>query len=993
MSRFFGCAEVAISSHGGVVEKFIGDAVMAVFGIPQAHEDDALRAIRAAVQLQKDIGKMNEERPEAAIAIRIGVNTGEVLAASGGDGRSGIIGDAVNAAARLEKLATPGGVVISGATHRLVRDSVSSESMGRVEVKGKSEPIAAHIILAVDAPSVQARNFEAPMVGRARELDALRREYERAAEDEVCVLFTLLGPAGIGKSRLVAELTGSALDAPRVLSGRCLPYGDGITFWPVTEVITGAAHISDRDSQEEAMQKLVKLIEGAEDDKLIANLAAQLIGIADQTASQEETFWAVRKIFEFLARSEPLVLIFDDIHWAESALLDLIDHIVDRSEAAPILVACLARPELLESRPTWAGGKVNATTMLLEPLKEADSKLLFTGLLGDTSAIDPLLPRILETSGGNPLFLEETVAMLVDEGALENVDGRWIAHTDVESISIPPTINALLTSRLDQLPTDERVTIEVAAVMGKIFASQAVRDLAPDVDSSTAFESLSRKGLLKLDQEEFAGEEMYRFRHILIRDAAYQAIPKERRASLHEKYADWLIEVLGERSTEYDEIIGYHYEQAHQFVTSLGIPTSDDLARRAGDSLAEAGRRALARSDLAAAFNLLTRAAVFHPAGDPARSYLLLEIGQVLWEQGEYDRSESFFEEALANATHNQDARAEARARLHLAEVRVHNRPQASTRDFRAAIEKSIPVFEAMNDHLGLAFAYRQLSYACDSLGDSTGAAEALAKAVEHAASGGDERREISYRRAQIQSMSWGPTRVEVMEQLTNDFLRWAREITDRRSIAMAYGILGPIEASRGNFDAARDLVRREIEIYQDLGLEVVRAWSVFEHMTVETLAGTPIAAEAELTRTCEVLRRRGETAVLPTILGMMADVRVHQGSLEEAEVLIDEALRSASQDDLLTIVKCRAVLAKVRAAQGREDEALALARQATEASDATEWLDWRALTWIDRASVAQAFGRDEEARDALATASQLFSQKGMDHSAANAAELVTNLG
>ncbi|MEA2517454.1 MAG: hypothetical protein QOG16_1292, partial [Actinomycetota bacterium] len=459
MTTFFSRAEAAVVAHGGTVDKFIGDAVMAVFGIPQAHEDDALRCIRAAVDIQKEVAQINEQRSDPPIAVRIGINSGEVLAAPSSDGRTGVVGDAINAAARLEKLAPPGGIVVGEPTHRLVRGSVTSEALGSVEIKGRNEPLDAHLILAVESPSTQSRNFEAPMVGRRRELEALEREYERVAEDHICVLFTVLGPAGIGKSRLIAELTDTALQAPRVLSGRCLPYGDGITFWPITETISEAAHISDRDSQEEAMQKLLGLIEGAEDAKPIANLVAQLIGLADQTASQEETFWAVRKVFEFIASSGPLVLIFDDIHWAEPTFLDLIDHIVDLSEDAPLLVACLARPELLESRPAWAGGKLNSTTMLLEPLREAESKELFTGLLGDTTEIDPLLPRILEVSGGNPFFLEETVSMLVEEKAIENVDGRWFAHADVDAISLPPTINALLTARLDQLPSDERITI------------------------------------------------------------------------------------------------------------------------------------------------------------------------------------------------------------------------------------------------------------------------------------------------------------------------------------------------------------------------------------------------------------------------------------------------------------------------------------------------------------------------------------------------------
>ena len=996
MDRFFSCAQRAIEAHGGIVEKFIGDAVMAVFGIPQAHEDDALRAARAAVDIQKGVAALNEAATGGeTIAVRVGINTGEVLAIQGGEGRTGVVGDPVNAAARLEKLAEPGGIVLGSTTHRLVRTMVTTEAMGPLALKGIPGAVDGYVLLAVDPPSASGRTFDAPLVGRTREMDALQQAYKRVAEDNVCVLFTLLGPAGIGKSRLVAELVATTVDEPRVLTGRCLPYGDGITFWPITEALYEAAHITDRDSQSDAMSKLRSLMPDDDDGDLIATLLGEVLGLSPASASQEEIFWAIRKTFESLAREGPLILVFDDIHWAEETFLDLIDNTVDAIGDVPILLLCIARPELLEIRPTWSGGKVNATTMLLEPLKERESMELFAGLLGDESAILPLLMRILDVSGGNPLFLEETVSMLVDEGVITKTDGRWETHTNVAQITIPPTINALLTARLDQLPNDERIAIDLAAVMGKVFAAQAVRELNDsDADISAALESLARKGLTRLAQEEFAGEEQYRFRHLLIRDAAYQGIPKERRAELHERYAVWLTDVLAERAAEYEEIIGYHLEQACGYMRELHADQGaiDSLGRRAGEALFEAGRRAANRDDSSAAINLFTRAIDVLPTDDPSSAYALLELAVTHMDHGDFGTCEEILERAIERAVALGERKVEARGRLRLVESHIHTM-HTSAEEARAASEEAIKVFDELGDSVGLAEAWRLLSYAFDTIGRSSESQNAMTQAIAHAAATGDESRAHLYRRIQIRSLSWSPIPLSELAAETRKFIAEATAMNDRRGEALGFGILAEIEASEGRIDEAHVLLEKQEAIYDDLGLDLARAWGVFETAAVELLADDLEAAEVALRRACAILESKEEKAVLPTLLGMLADVRCSRGDLEDAEQLLAKATSIAVEDDLLTQIKCRTVTARVNARRGAEAEAFALAQEAIALAEATEYLDWRAGAWMDLAEIAETFGRRDDVKNALVNAIDLFERKEMTLPARKATERLAELG
>ncbi|HEX9313566.1 MAG TPA: adenylate/guanylate cyclase domain-containing protein, partial [Actinomycetota bacterium] len=522
MERFFDAMKAAVERHGGVVEKFIGDAVMAVFGIPRLHEDDPIRAVRAAAAMGEALAELNEELQRdrgVTLAIRTGITTGEVVAGDPSAGQRLVTGDTVNTAARLEQAAQPGEILIGEPTLRLVRDAVEVEPVDPITVKGKAEPLPAYGLVRVQAGmEAHARHLDSPMVGRDRELRLLEEALDRAVSERTCHLFTLLGPAGVGKSRLVLEFlqrVAAGAAGATVVRGRCLSYGDGITFFPVAEAVRYAAGIADQDSAEEARRKLEEAAAGTEDPAIVAAGVAELVGLAQAPVAAEDAFWAVRSFFEALARDRPLVVVFDDIHWAEPAFLDLVEHIADWTRDAAILLLCVARPELLDLRPGWAGGKMNATSILLEPLGADHCDRLIDNRLGTEGLPPAARSRILEAAEGNPLFVEEMIGMLIDDGLLRPEDSRWVASDEVARVAVPPTIQLLLAARLDRLDSEERGALERASVEGKVFHRGAVTRLSPDRDRAqvrTRLLALTRKELIRPDRAQFVGEDAFRFR-------------------------------------------------------------------------------------------------------------------------------------------------------------------------------------------------------------------------------------------------------------------------------------------------------------------------------------------------------------------------------------------------------------------------------------------------------------------------------------------------
>ena len=601
MTRYFSVMRTIVERHGGTVEKFIGDAVMAVFGIPVVHEDDALRAVRAASEIRDALSAMNAELEATrgfAIRFRTGITTGPVVAGVPGS-TTLVTGDAVNTAARLEQAAPPGGILLGEPTYRLVRDAVEVERVDPIVAKGKAEALLGHRLITVRTRvDGRTRRLDTRLVGREPELERLRQAFAGAARDRRCHLFTLLGSAGAGKSRLVAEFLAGSGDEALVLHGRCLSYGEGITYWPIAEIVRAVARIEDADALETARSRLFDLVRDAPDGDAIAQRLAAAIGLSDEPAPQPELFWAVRRTFEQLAVEKPLIVVVEDIHWAEPTLLDLLEHLADRSREAAILLLCPARPELLDRRPGWSGGKLNATTVLLEPLDGDATGRLIDILPGGAALPSAVREAVVRAAEGNPLYVEEFVGMLIDDGHLRQDEvGEWWAPSTSIDVPIPLSITALLAARLERLDHLEQLVAQHASVVGRRFEQGAVTELIPvDVRSQldATLEALIRKELVRPDASDLVPGDAFSFRHILIRDAAYDALPIADRAALHERFVGWLTDVLGDRLPEVEEILASHLVQAFDYRRALGEsgPAMEALAERAAMHLSAAIERA-----------------------------------------------------------------------------------------------------------------------------------------------------------------------------------------------------------------------------------------------------------------------------------------------------------------------------------------------------------------------------------------------------------------
>ncbi len=908
LARYFERMQSIVESHGGTVEKFIGDAVMAVFGVPVVHEDDALRAVRAAHE-------MREALPELGLEGRIGVMTGEVVT---GTSERLVTGDAVNVAARLEHAAQPGEVLIGQPTLALARDAVEVVPIEPLVLKGKAEPVPAYRLLAVlEAPE---RRHGTRFVGRERELAALRDAFQRATREQRCELVTVVGEAGIGKSRLVAEaLTG--LDAT-IARGRCLPYGDGITYWPVVEVL--------------------KQLDLLPPDETAATAIRSLLGESNASTSPDEIAWAFRKTLEHAAAETPLAVVFDDIQWGEQTFHDLIEHVALLSTGAPILLLCMARPELVEQRPTWP------VTLRLDPLDGDDvDRLMPTELPGE------LRDRIAHAAGGNPLFVGEMLAMA--------------AETEGDVV-VPPTLRALIAARLDQLESTERAVLERGAVEGEIFHRGAVQALAPDETQITPrLAALVRKQLIRPDPPQIPGDDGFRFRHLLIRDTAYDALPKAIRAELHQRFADWL-EHHGTDLVEHDEILGYHLEQAHAYRAELGLSDDEGLAAAARAHLTAAGRRARRRGDEAAAVNLLRRAAALLP---PAEIALALEtdlVDALFWsERGNeaVELAESIAERAQARG----DQIAELCSRLKVAVIRTYSEPEGAADELTALIEQALPVFQAADDSLALYTAYYALAAVENIHGRLDAALEAFERAAHHSGRAG-----LSYEFAAYRSSLRldGTTPIsELLAWLDENAGRtgWERWLHAPRAGALAR--LGLFDEARAILAALR---KRRAEGDERLMLAVLTS---FESVDIELLAGDPAAAAELGAEGCRLFEELDHLIFLATAAGKLAQALYLLDRLDDAEAWARRAEELGASDDVWTQMLWRQTQAKVLARRGEHAEAKRLAREAVAIGDGTDILDMQGAACTDLGEVLSLAGRPDEAREALEQALDRYERKG----------------
>jgi class 3 adenylate cyclase/tetratricopeptide (TPR) repeat protein len=986
MTTYFERMRSVLERHGGTVEKYIGDAVVAVFGIPDLREDDALRAVRAAAEMRGALDELNrelEDRHGVRIEARTGVNTGEVLAE---DARADapLTADAANTAARLEQAAGPGDLLLGDSTYRLVRDAVRVDAAGPLELKGKASPQTAWRLLEVslEGPGI-ARQLDSPLVGRDHELAALRAEFERTTEEHTCRLVTVLGAPGVGKSRLTAEFTDSLRGRTAVLQGRCLPYGEGITYWPVAEVIREAASITEGDGADEAVGKIASLCDGHHEARTIAERLASLLGLSEATAPAQETFWAVRRLLEALADREPLVVVFDDINWGEPTFLDLVEYLAGWSTGAPILLLCMARPNLLDTRPTWAAGVSDAASIRLEPLTEEDSVHLIDNLLGRASLEEDVLARIRRSAEGNPLFVEEILRMLVDEGLLRREDGRWTAAGDLSSIAIPPTINALLAARLEALSREERAVIQRASVVGRVFWWSAVAELSPTSEQNAVsghLQSLVRKEFVRPDRSRFTGEDAFRFGHILIRDAAYAGTTKELRADLHERFADWLEQRAADRLTEFEEILGYHLEEAHRYRTEVGIEVGS-VGARAARHLASAGERALKRVDIQAAITLLSRASELMDEGDPERVELLVDLVEALTEGGQMDRAQETGDRATAEAESSGNERLAEHTLMGRWYVWTTQAPgdyQNAEKDGLAAVD----VFRAHGDDVGLARAWTLVGRARWWAGRAGDSEEALEQARQYARASGDPRREADSLLILSAILAQGPRHVDDAARRAEAFLE---EYAGERTIeAHMFHVLAHLRAWQGRFDEARDLARRYRQIVRENGQEANWAGSSECEADVLEMAGD----HEEAIRLMEEGQRRFDELNIDdtTILPFLAYALVTAGRWEEAEAPAERAVEGGHP---LWRTLGKTTLARVRARQGRGEEAEMLAREALEAARRSDYPIWRGRAALGLAEVLELIGKDEEVTSLREYALREFERKGAEVWAAQARNLL----
>jgi DNA-binding SARP family transcriptional activator len=913
LSRYFELVRAPLERHGGTLEKFIGDAVLAVFGVPERHEDDALRAVRAAVDAQTAL------RTEG-IDARIGVSTGEVHVLSAPGEPLHVSGRPGSVASELEGRAPTGEVLLSEETYALVRDALRAEPLDD----------AWRVVDVIPGAPAYARRLDAPLVGRTEELERLHAAYADARDSGRCRVVTVVGEAGVGKTRLMRELLLPLRDEARILVGRCVSYGEGATYLPIAEMVRQVV-------RETSVEGIGALLGGEKDADQVARRVAELTGITETPSAPGEAFWAVRRFVESVARERPVVLVLDDIHWAEPTLLDLVEYLGEWAERG-VLVLCAARHELLERRSAWGGPTSTGFIVDLAPLEAEEVAQLLLGLAEEP--VDPNVERrIVEHAGGNPLFAEQLLAL-----ATESPD---FAHEET-----PPTVEALLASRLDRLDPRELAVLRRASVVGRRFTRAELADLtppdeAPRTDNRLA--ELTQRGLVHLREHVFA------FHHVLVRDVAYRGIPKAERANLHELAARGL-----ERRDGPDEILGYHFEHAYRFLTEIGHldDRTRELAAAGGQRLASAGIRAWKRSDASGAANLLSRAIDLAPDADVA-----CELALVLRACGERDRAL----ELLAGV-------AGERAQIERAYLRLLSEPDRADELLELATA-AIPLFERTNDDRALGRAWLCIAHVRGGFYCEYAAME---EASEHVAA--------CYRRAgwpftaPVQqlglALSFGPKPVDGaiarLEELTVD------DTGDRAVEANVALCLGHLESMRENFDLARNHVERARIAFRDLGLTnaLVDTCGRFAGL-VELLAGSPDVAEQSLRGACVLLQELHDTPVLATRAAELATALYEQKRYDEALEWVRVSRESAGADDLDATLTRQPVEAKLLARRGAAQEAEQLARTTVSLAERTDSPNRQADALIGLAEVLELAGSEDESRRHLKQALALFERKG----------------
>jgi class 3 adenylate cyclase/tetratricopeptide (TPR) repeat protein len=903
VQQYFDRVQQCVVSHGGIVEKFAGDAVMAAFGIPQAHEDDAERAIRAALAIIDSVAELGLEA-------RIGVESGEVVVDSVES--TFATGEAVNVAARLQQAGEPNTILIGPGAHRLTLGCFEVEDEGPIEARGITEPVWTYRVTGATRTEA-TRRFSAPLVGREAELELLQNTYSRAVRDNRAHLFTIFGDPGVGKSRLAREFI-DGLESATVLFGRALPYGEGVTYSGLSDMVKVAAGIADDDPLDDAIEKLRDCCP----DEAVADLMGLASGVLQAVQAehnQQEIAWAARAWAEKLAEPQPLVLVFEDIHWGEEPLLELIEHLGTWVRGVPLLLLCLARPDLLDIRPGWGGGRVRATAIELEPLGSAESEALIEALLADDELPETSRSAMLEKAEGNPLFLEETIRALSETRNGASID------------RIPDTLQALIAARIDHLPEGEKSVLQRAAVIGRTFWSGAVEHLGGDADGELQpllDDLLLREFVLTEQRSTISGEDAYRFKHVLIREVAYGGLSKTARARHHRHFAEW----LGERAKEeLLEVRAYHLDQATALLAELDGAPPEELAQEAAEALQKAGMRALAREANATARRLLHRSAELEPTLE--RRY---QAARAAWRISDYPVVSNEMEDVLLGAREEGDSELEARALTALAHVALQREGDVGRAEQLA--QKALEVAETDESRI-----------------DAVGILESGAwwrGRLREAESYAEEELEIARRldRPDLESDALldlagiyvSRREGERAEPVIERALELAEVSGSLTAKARAFTESGELHAFRGRHEEALAEYARARDLFAEVGAATNLARSIMRIGRLLARRGEVAEAEKLFRESIGILKPLEDRGTLCEVQRSLAEVLLAQGKVDAAEVYALKGMETTGPQDVSSQASTRKTLALVRAAQGRDDEAEALFNESIEILERSEY-------------------------------------------------------
>ena len=947
--------QAVLERYGGKLVVSAGERLVGVFGVASVHEDDALRAARASLEARSALATeagMLLRQHGVSLACRFGLATGEALV--GGPAPLGFAGNAEAQAVTLAEAAAPGQILISQPTQELAAAAIETESAGA----GRFFLLAAHPGARPLAP-----RLDAPLADRDEELHQLQAACAAAIRERVTMLVTVIGEAGLGKTRLVHEMAGRLGREVKVLTGRCLPYGEGITFWPLREVIRQAG--GGRDSPD----SIEALLDGQADAADVAERLSRALGPGSQGRSDAaEIFWAARRLLETLARSRPVLVVFEDLHWAEPTFLDLVESLAVQPGRSPLVLACIARPELLDQRPVWAAGTARAVSIDLTPLADGPAAALLDALAGGQRIPPSTRTRVLETAAGNPLYLEQLTVSLSEQ-----------AGSQIRPV-LPPTIQALLAARLQRLGPGASSVLARAAVVGKDFGVDAIRELLPPEARgplSRNLQTLVAKGLVQRGPGRDPYEE-YSFRHILIQEAAYRAIPKSLRAELHHRFADWLEYVIWEPATQRAEILGHHLEQSIRYRHELrpGEAQSGPLPRRAAAHLETAGRAAHDRGDALAAVNLLDRAAALLPRDDPALARIYTSLGAASTEAGQLEKATAALDQAqrIAAASGDESQHAHAQVQALLLAYKVD--PDGAAVQIARALPGLRREFDRNGDELGLCQALRLQAAVHWNHAKSAAAEYAWQRAADYARRVNDRRQLTEILGWLASAALWGPTPAPDGIRQCAGYLDEIGNHPSGQAVILRH--MAGLYAMQDHITTARTTLNRAKILLEDLGPTMTAALTA-PAAFIAMLAGDPVAAETQLRLQYESLDRMGERDYLATTAALLAKAIVAQGQnrYDEAAQLIAISREAGGGEDLSAQIIGQGLSARIQAHRGHHAEAVELANSAVALAAQTDLLSQHADALLDLAHVLAAVGRVPDAHVAAAQALDLHQRKG----------------